>query len=275
MEKGEILQRLTDKRKSGRMIFAMTASTGGIVKAAKEAGVDFAVVHKESLFGIDGRLPALARVGYGGNCNEMILKEAEHILRFADEFPVIAGVGVAEPYHNIDRITEKIIKKGYSGITHIPTSGGWVGDFGNSISQAGCGYSEEVEYIRRWSGKEVFTVGYCFEETQINEMNEARADVIAVHVQKTAGESHGWHNAKSREEAIKKAEKMVRLAKGLNPDGIVLAAAGEVGNAVEMEKLVSASGADGYLADEALEDGLVYKMIYEEIQEIKNRIGGM
>lgn len=273
MNNKAIVKKMKDKIALKKAVFGTTSSLGILVKTAAEVSLDFTVVHKESLFGIDGRLPLLARIGYGGNCNEIILDKSTDILRFSGDMPVVAGVGVAEPYHNVDRMAEMMLEKGYSGLTHIPSSGGWIGDFGNSISKAGCGYPAEVEFISRWSKRDVFTVGYCFEDEQVKMMGDAGAGLIAIYVHKTVDESHGWANASSEDEAVYKAAAMVEMARKANPQAIVLVASGDVRNSEDAQKLILNTKSDGYLGDEMLETSLVYRAVSGSIDHTRKMCG--
>lgn len=273
MENKDILMKLKNKISSGKAIFATTTSAGLLVKKASEMSLDFVVVHKESLFGIDGRLPLLARVGYGGNCNQIMLDNSENLLRFSGDMPIIAGIGVAEPYYNVDMIAEKILEKGYSGLTHIPSSGGWIGDFGHSISKAGCGYEAEVEFIRRWSRKGIFTVGYCFEEEQVKMMSDAGAGVIAIYTNKIENESQGWDNVPSEEVALIKATKLVEIARKENPSAIILITAGNSTKFEFVQDLICNTKADGYLGDERIESSLVYHAVFNSVNNVKKLYG--
>ena len=272
MNTAMVLNKLEEKRKAGKKIMAVTASTGLNVRLAEEAKMDFVVVHKESILGINGNLPLLARIGYGGNCNEIMMEEADNLLRFSKNLPVIVGIGVAEPYHNVDWMTEKILEKGYSGITHLPTSGGWVGDFGNSIEKAGCGYSEEMKYIKRWSEKEVFTIGFCFEKDQIDQLRDASPSVIVIYIHKTENETQGWENAKSKEQAIKNAKEMVKIVKEKMPEKIVMVTGGDICKFQETSKIMDEINADGYLYDEIYEDTIMYQSVFERAQKVKQSL---
>ncbi len=272
MDTAIILKRLEEKRKAGKKIVAVTASTGLNVRLAEEAGIDFAVVHKESMLGIDGSLPLLARIGYGGNCNEIMMEEADNLLRFSKNMPVVVGIGVAEPYHNVDWMTEKILKKGYSGITHLPTSGGWVGDFGNSIEKAGCGYSEEIRYIKRWSEKGAFTVGFCFEKEQIDPLLDANPSIIVVYIHKTENETQGWEDAKSEEQAIKNAKEMAEIIKEKMPEKIVMATGGDISKFQKAYEIMDEIKVDGYLYDEIYEDTIMYQSVFGAAQEMKKAL---
>lgn len=270
MRTKQILEsKLYEKIEEKKAIFGTTTSTGLIVKGANVAGIDFSVVHKESLYGIDARIPAVARIGYGGDCNEIMYDNADDLLRFAGELPVIVGVGAAEPYYNIELFTEKLLKKGFAGITHIPTSGGWVGDFGDSIGKAGCGYKREAELIKHFSDKDVFTVGYCFEEEQVRIMSQAGASVLAIYIPKLVDESYGWNILKTIDEAHDKAKKLVEVARKESPNNIILLTGGDPLGTEALQALLLESGAHGYLGDESLETQLVYNAVSTRISKLK------
>jgi len=275
MEKNIIIDRLGEKQKRKEAIFGTTTSSGLITKIAAQIPIDFAVVHKESIFGMDGRLPLLARIGYGGNCNKIVEREAENILRFADELPVVVGIGAAEPYYNIDSITEKLLARGYSGITHIPTSGGWVGDFGEAIDKGGCGYRQEVHLIEHWSKKGIFTVGYCFGSAQIQMMGAAGASVLAIYIPGTDDESYGWKKAYSEAEALEEAERFVEVARCENPQAIVMITSGYDGNTPQIQEALYKTKASGYLGNEIIEGKAVYRAISGKVAEYKKlSVGG-
>ena len=269
-EKDSILSGLKQKIIDKKMIFASSAGMGLEVKAADEAGVDFIISHKEELFAADGRVGAFARAGYGEDCNIMMMEIGPKLLKVCKSTPMIVGIGVAEPYTNIDRMTERFLEMGFSGLANLPTSGGWVGNYGDGISAAGVGFSAELEYITRWSKKGVLTVGYCFTEEQAAQMAAAGASIVSVYVPKTKNESHGWKAAESMEQAIETARKLCEKAKSENSEAIVLCSGGTLLNAADIKRCVTTAGAYGYIGDDHILGASIESGIITKIQDYKS-----
>lgn len=251
-ETNEIKQRLRNKINSKKIIFGINTGLGMVAKKADEARVDFIITDKESIFAADGRIPAMARAGYGGDCNEVVLEAAPKILERVEKTPVIAGFGIAEPYTNVDRLTDKFLKIGFSGVTNIPTSGGWVGPYGDGIRDAGVGYSAELSYIEKCSKRGIFTIGYCFTEEQVKQMCAAGASVLSLYVPKTKNESHGWKAAESMDQALETAAKLCETARKENSEAIILCSGGTMESISDIKRCMETTKAHGFIGDEII-----------------------
>jgi predicted TIM-barrel enzyme len=252
-ERDEIILRLKEKINTKKIIFCTSTGLGIAAKTADESGVDLIITHKEVVFAADGRVPAFARAGYGKDCNEVMLETGPAILACAQNTPVIVGVGIAEPYMNIDRLTDRFLDMGFSGVTHIPTSGGWVGPYGEGISNAEVGYTEEMEYIKKCSERGIFTLGYCFTEEQAVQMAATGASVISAYVPRMKEESHGWKAADSMQQALETGVKLCEAIKKENPEAIILCCGGNFDTAEDVKHCISVTGAYGYIGDEWIE----------------------
>jgi|GEM_PF-2876732 len=250
-------ERLRRKIAGSKPILAVAAGIPLTAKAAHDSGADFIITHKEAVFGADGRLPVIARTGYGGNGNDIMMRMAEKFAAAAKGTPVIAGVGPAEPYMNVDRYTDRLLNQGIAGVTNYPTAGGWVGSYGNGIRIAGVGYSLEVEYIKRWSMRGVLTVGYCFTPEQVKQMIEADAAILSLYVPRTEKESHGWDDAPCVESAVETALKLFETAREEDKDRILLFSGATISNITDISYYLKTTKAHGYISDELVECSII------------------
>ena len=273
----QIIKRLKKKKETGRIIFGMTASAGLIADIANRMDVDFIMIHKESVFGIDGRVPAFARAGYGEDCNLVMEEEGPAVISHAPDVPVIVGYGCFEPYENIDMVVKRFHDMGFSGVTHFPTAGGWVGHYGNIIRDAHVGYREELLDIKKRTLDGDFTVGFIFDPSQIEMIVDANPSVIAVYVPRTEEESQWWEAAEDMDTALMKASDMVKQIRDLLPESIILCCGGTFMQVADIEKCMKKTGADGYIGDELIEARLSLDAVKKTIEEFKSLCinGGM
>ncbi|KMZ53541.1 phosphoenolpyruvate hydrolase family protein [Dorea sp. D27] len=260
-----MLELLKTKRMRNQFILGVGAGIPLTAKIAHDTGADFIVTHKEEMFGADGRMPVIARAGYGGNCNEIIMEQADRYVAAANGTPVFAGVGPAEPYTNVDRFTEKLLEKGVTGVTNYPTAGGWVGSYGNGIQMAGVGYSLEVEYLRRWSRRGAVTLGYCFEPDQVKQMLDAGVDILSLYIPRTENESHGWDDAPSEDKAVEAAIELVETARREDKDRIILCSGATIHEVSDIHKYLEDIKADGYISDESVECVTIDRSVSETV----------
>lgn len=256
---------LKNRAAQHKFILGVSAGIPLTAKIAHDAGADFIVTHKEEIFGADGRMPVIARTGYGGNCNEIIMEQADRYVSAAGDTPVFAGIGPAEPYTNVDRFTEKLLEKGVIGITNYPTAGGWVGSYGNGIQMAGVGYSLEVDYLRRWSKKGIPAIGYCFNTEQIKQMTDAGVEILSLYIPRTEKETHGWDDAPSAEKAAEAAAELVETARRENKNSVILCSGGTIHRISDIHNYLKSAAADGYICDESVECAAIDRAVSETV----------
>lgn len=249
IKKEEILRNLKSKIEMDKAIIGTAAGMGAIAKAADEAGADLIFVYNEASLNMDAQLSVLGRIGYVDNCNSMTVKLGEKVLNRVEKAPVIAGVGAVEPFFNVGKYADRLMELGFSGVTNIPTAGGWVGSFGDAIQDTGIGFSAELDFLEECVRKDIFTVGYVFTEEEAEAMALAKVDVICVRVFRLEDESYGWRDAKDMEEAYEKAREMCQAVKKLNEDAIILLNGGSFRTPEDIGDCMKKTGAHGYVGD--------------------------
>lgn len=260
-----MMEYLKDKIKRCEPILGVGAGIPLTAKVAHDSGADFIVINKEEIFGADGRLPVIARTGYGGNVNDIIMDQADKFVSAAKGTPVFAGVGPAEPYTNVDKFTDILLEKGITGLTNYPTAGGWVGSYGNGIRLAGVGYSLEVEYLKRWSKRGVPTIGYCFLPEQVKQMIDADVTILSLYIPRTEKESHGWDDAPSTESAVETAIELIETARKEDKDRIVLCSGATIRQISDIHYYLDQTKADGYICDELVECSAIAKAVSKTV----------
>ena len=164
-----ILARLRRKIEAREPIVIGGAGIGLVAKVIDRAGIDIIMAYNTGPFRMDGHGSLAGYLAYGDS-NAITLDLAAKILPVVENTPVIAGIGAADPYRNIDAFISTIMAAGYSGITNVPTAGIYDGNFRKQIDGTGLGYPKEIELIGKCRARDIFTIAYAFNE------DEARAD---------------------------------------------------------------------------------------------------
>ena len=250
--RASILGRLRRKIEAREPIVIGGAGIGLVAKVIDRAGIDIIMAYNTGPFRMDGHGSLAGYLAYGDS-NAITLDLAAKILPVVENTPVIAGIGAADPYRNIDAFISTIMAAGFSGITNVPTAGIYDGNFRKQIDGTGLGYPKEIELIGKCRARDIFTIAYAFNEDEAREMAHAGADIIGAHVGLTIGGMIGSSHAVDFEEACRRTEAMRRAAAAARADIIVVAHGGPFDDPESVQACFDKVDVHGFLGASSIE----------------------
>ena len=269
MLRHEILSRLSSVRAQGRPIVMGGAGIGLVAKVLDAAGIDIIMAYNTGPFRMDGHGSLAGYLAYGDS-NQITLDMASRILPVVQNTPVIAGIGAADPYRNVDRLIDQMIEIGYLGITNVPTAGIYDGRFRQHIDATKLGYPEEIRLIRACRDKDVFTVAYAFTPEEARAMAAAGADIVGAHVGLTIGGMIGAQHALDLDDACRATQDMLEAAVAGRSDVMVVAHGGPFDAPAAVQRVFELTGVHGYLGASSIERLPVEQSITKLVGEFKS-----
>ena len=267
----EILERLNAKIEEKRPIIIGGAGIGLVAKIADQEKIDLIMGYNTGPFRMDGHGSLSGYLAYGDS-NGMTLTLGEHLLKVIKDTPLIGGIGAADPYRDIDKLIDKMMEIGFSGITNVPTTGLYDGVFRKQIDATSLGYPEEVELVRKCNRKDIFTAVYAFNEEEAKAMADAGADLIGAHVGLTLGGTIGAGFALELDKACERTQKMLEAARSVNPNIIVVCHGGPFDEPENVQYCFKHTDVNGFIGASSIERLPVEKAIAKcirEFQELK------
>lgn len=269
MNREEILEKLRREINKGNHIIGVATGSGMTAKYSQGAGADLLLLLSSGRFRHMGR-GSLAGYLPFCNSNDMVMEFAsKEIMPLVKDAPVILGVNATDPTKNIDIFIEKIIENGFSGVNNYPTIGLIDGKFREALEEAGCTYSLEVDLIKKAHKKNLLTVAFIFDEIQAEQMINAGADIICLHLGLTQGGLLGAEKVFSLENAKTKMEKIFNKCNELNPNVIKLVYGGPIKTPVDIQYLYGNNDLRGYIGGLSFERIQLEKLITKTIKNFK------
>lgn len=266
--KEEIRSRFDKKIAEKKPVIAGSAGSGLVAKLQDLAGVDLIMVYNTAVFRMDGAHGTLGLLPYGDG-NTMTLELARVVLPRVKNTPVIGGVGAADPYRDIDRLLDQMLKMGFSGFTNVPCGCARFEWLRGMMEGAGMGLDQDVKLIKKCYEKKAFTVVYAFTEDQIRALAQAGADVISAHAGQTAGGLLGSTNVMDIDEACELTQKVYEIVKKENPDTYVFCHGGPFWNPENTQYGFDHTDAQGFIGASCMERIPVEDAIMEAVTELK------
>lgn len=268
MTRQQIRDRFSAKVAQRSPLILGGAGIGLVAKAADLAGIDAVMAYNTGPFRMDGHGSLSGYLAYGDS-NGITLQLAQHILPVVKNAPVVAGIGAADPYRNIDQLITALMEVGYSGITNVPTAGIYDGVFRQHIDATGLGYSKEIELIAECNRRDIFTIAYAFTPEEAAAMATAGADVIGAHVGLTMGGFIGAGDVPDLVEASERVAAMTAAAKAARPDVWVVAHGGPFDEPENVQAVYDRVDVDGFLGASSIERLPVEKAITETVEAFR------
>lgn len=265
----EIVGKLKEKVDKGEPLILGGAGIGLVAKVIDRAGIDVIMAYNTGPFRMDGHGSLSGYLAYGDS-NQMTMDLAGRILPVVKKTPVVAGIGAADPYRDPIALIDTMIELGYSGITNVPTAGLYDGNFRRQIDETNLGYPREIELIEACNAKNVFSIAYAFSEKECADMAAAGADIIGAHVGLTIGGLIGSKSAYDLEEGCERTEAMVKAAKAVNPEVLVVAHGGPFEDKDSVAVVFEKTSVDGYLGASSIERLPVERALTELIEELSS-----
>lgn len=265
----DIVDGLKRKIAGGEPLILGGAGIGLVAKVIDRAGIDVIMAYNTGPFRMDGHGSLSGYLAYG-DANQITMDLASKILPVVERAPVVAGIGAADPYRDPIRLIDKMLELGFSGITNVPTTGLYDGNFRRQIDSTNLGYPREIELVRQCRSKDVFTVAYAFNQEEVRAMAAAGADIIGAHVGLTSGGMIGSQYVYDLDKACEETQGMVECAKAENPDVLVVAHGGPFEDPESVRMCFEKTSVDGYLGASSIERLPVERALTEMMDEFRS-----
>ena len=268
----------------GTPIIGAGAGTGISAKFEAEGGADLIVVYNSGKFRMGG-FGSLAGLMPYGDANAIMLQMGEEILPVLrrarrhnndedssnwKEVPLLAGVCGTDPLRCMDRLLTQVLEAGFSGVQNFPTVGLIDGDFRRNLEETGMGYEREIEMIATARQMGLLTTPYVFDVRDAIEMAKVGADVLVAHMGLTTKGSIGAGTSKTLDDCVSRIDAMVRAARDVNPQVIVLCHGGPIATPEDAQYVMDAvNGLDGFYGASSMERLPVEIAITEQMRKFK------
>ena len=222
-----ILKRFREKIARGEPIVGGGAGTGISAKCEEAGGIDLIVIYNSGRFRMAGHGSLAGLMPYG-DANAIVLEMANEVLPVARKTPVLAGVCGTDPMRLMDRFLGQVKDAGFAGVQNFPTVGLIDGTFRANLEETNMGYDKEVAMIRMAHELDLLTTPYVFDTADARKMADAGADILVAHMGLTTAGSIGAHTAKTLQQCVPLIDDIVRTAKSIRKDIIVLCHGGPI-----------------------------------------------
>jgi predicted TIM-barrel enzyme len=263
-----ILERLRGTLYRLEPIVAASAGVGIIAKCADIAGADLILVlasGKSRHLGV----PTTVNIG---NATSMTLEMYPEIDNVVDRTPIIGGAEATDgTRRRLQRVIAQFRELRFDGITNFPTAGSFPG-FGEARKDIGEGIEREYELIRIARESDFFTVAHAYIAEHARGLAAAGADVVIARCGLTIGGLSGPTGADaSLPRAGHHVQTLLEAARAENPDVIVLAQGGPFARPQDTDFLYQHTGAQGILAESAIERIPVEEYVTGAIRDLKTQ----
>ena len=211
--------------------------------------------------------------------NSTTLEMYDEIKNVVKDTPIIAGVEANDQtIYDLDVLVQRFIDKGFDGVITFPTQSDlemrlpYIKKQNDTLGEAikmPWGFSREVELIRKFRGKNIFTMCYVYTPEQSAQMVKAGVDVVCAHVGGTAGGLIGFA-ADPMEESLENAQKIMEGAWGIDSNAICLAHGGPFAEPKDTKYLYENTEAQGFVGASSIERIPIEKAIMGTVKEFKN-----
>ena len=246
MNSKEVVQKLQATVTAGAPVIVAGVGSGLTAKAAAAGGADMLAVYNTAVYRIRGVPTALAFLPYD-NANELTILTAPEVISNAGDVPVILGFGAHDPRTAIQELINRAEALGANGITNEPFLGLYGHDLRAQLEAAGLGFSRELELLRQGVDRGMVALGWAFSADEAKLLVESGVQVVGAMVGVTAGGKAGGSLSTPLDEAIKKIEAVVQIAKAASRDVIVLGHGGPLNDPASVATVLNRTGADGYV----------------------------
>ena len=273
-ERNEIVARLRDTIATGKPIIGAGCSAGLVARAAELGGADVIICYSTG----QSRIRGLQTVNID-HANPQTLSMYDEISNVVRDTPIIAGVEACDQtVYDLDELCRRFVDQGYDGVINFPTQGH--GETFNPHTtvqnrQTGrnlgipWGFAREVEMMRVFRERGLFTMCYVHSAEHAAEMVQAGVDVVCAHVGGTSGGLVGFA-ASPMTEALTSAQKIMEGAWAVDADAICLAHGGPFAEPEDTAALYAQTDAQGFVGASSIERIPVEKAVMGALQGFKS-----
>ncbi len=251
--RSEIVARLRAKVAIGEPIIGGGAGTGLSAKCSEAAGLDFIVVYNSGRYRMAGRSSMAGLMPYG-DANQIVMDMGAEILPVVDRMPVVAGVCGTDPFRLMRKFLRQVKDAGFSGVQNYPTVCLFDGIIRANLEETGLGFYKEAEMIAEAHALDLFTASYVANPDEAIAMAEAGADIVVPHMGLTTSGMIGARTALSLQECKVKVAELMRAAREVNPEVLIVCHGGPIYSPDEAEEVIrDVPGVDGFLGASSME----------------------
>ena len=274
LKREEILRRLRDTIKSGKPILGAGCSAGIIAKCAELAGADIIICYSTGQSRIMGLQTSTI-----GHSNPQTLSMYNEISNVVKDTPIIAGIQANDQtVYDLDELIQRFVDRGFDGVINFPTAAEGemrlprAKEQHEQMSRAlgiPWGFAREVEMIRKFRERNVFTMCYIYTPEQAAEMVKAGVDVVCAHVGGTSGGLIGF-KADPVKQALENAQRVMEGAWAVDSDAICLAHGGPFAEPEDTKVLYEQTEAQGFVGASSIERIPVEKAVMSAVKGFKD-----
>jgi len=251
-------------------IIGASLGSGMTAKYAVMGGVDFVLALSAGKYRDMGRSSHASYFCYGNN-NEIVMEMGtRELLPIIHDIPVLFGLLAGDPFISIYDYLKVIHEKGFAGVTNFPTVSLIDGVFREAVEEEGNTYDKEVEAIKLAHYMDLFTVAFVTDVEQTEQMLEAGADVICVHLGLTKGGFLGAKRNLSLDEARRISEKIFSLCNTHKSKVIKMIYAGPANTPIDMQYLYRNTPCQGYIGGSTFDRIPIERAVYNTTKAFKS-----
>ena len=266
----EVLNKLRDEIKSGKIILGAGAGAGISAKSAEAGGVDLIIIYNSGKYRMAGRGSLAGLLSYG-DANQIVVEMGNEVLPVVKDTPVLAGVCGTDPFRIMDVFLKSLKEQGFAGVQNFPTVGLIDGVFRQNLEETGMGYGLEVEMIRKAHELDLVTSPYVFDKEQAIQMAKAGADILVAHMGLTTKGTIGAKTALTLDDCVAKVQEICDAGKSINPDIIVLCHGGPIAEPEDAQYIISRThGVEGFFGASSIERFATEVGIKQQTEAFKN-----
>jgi predicted TIM-barrel enzyme len=268
----QVRDRLAAVLAAGSPVIGAGAGTGLSAKAAVHGGADLILVYNSGRFRMAG-IGSNAGTLPLGDANAIMMDMGEReILPVVPDVPVIAGVNGTDPTRDMRRFLAQVLEVGFAGVINFPTMGIIDGRWRQSLEETGFSYRLEVDMISLARELGLYTMAYTFTDEEVRWMAAAGTDVIVAHLGTTVGGLIGADpaNTLSLDDAARRTQEMIDVARGENPEVIVLTHGGPIATPAEVRVVLERTTAQGFVGASTMERLPVERAIDDTVRAFKD-----
>ncbi|WP_315121805.1 phosphoenolpyruvate hydrolase family protein [uncultured Clostridium sp.] len=268
--RSEVLNKLREEIKSGKVILGAGAGAGISAKSAEAGGVDLIIIYNSGKYRMAGRGSLAGLLSYG-DANEIVVEMGNEVLPVVKDTPVLAGVCGTDPFRVMEAFLKGLKEQGFAGVQNFPTVGLIDGVFRQNLEETGMGYGLEVEMIKKAHELDLVTSPYVFDKEQAIEMAKAGADILVAHMGLTTKGTIGAKTALTLDDCVVKVQEICDAGKSVNPDIIVLCHGGPIAEPEDAQYIISKThGVEGFFGASSIERFATEVGIKNQTESFKN-----
>lgn len=269
VERDDILKLLHAKVNVNGHIVGAAVGSGMTARYATMGGADFLLALSAGRYRIMGRSSFASYLCYGNN-NEIVMNMGRHeLLPIIKEVPILFGLLVNDPQIHLYEYLKEIKENGFSGIVNFPTVSLFDGQFRLALEEEGNTFEREAEAMKIAKLLNLFTVAFVTNVSEAEQMLEAGADVICVHLGLTKGGFLGAKKYISIEDARAMTENIFKICNEYSSDVIKMVYAGPANTPIDMLYMYQNTECQGYIGGSTFERIPVERAITNTVRAFK------